>query len=174
MQLETISSHLKTARKRINFMKLSGNNTEKVLSLEEFKALFDRGFDNERDRALFGLIFYCNCPIVIALNVTVVDIQGDRIILRNMQNRPYKTIALHPDLKQLLDDYLKIYPVESLLFPKMNGAAKHPQKILPATEAILEQAGERVGLAELSLLSFHRTALRRSSYYRLDIDKVVS
>lgn len=167
MQNNTTHSLVNPEIIRLTPMKIWTENIVKTLSHEEFKTLFDRGFRGARDRALFGIVFYCNCPVFVALNVTADDLQNDKLVLKNMRDKPYRTVVLHPDLQQLLEDHKKTCTVENLLFPDLAWLAQNPGKSLQVADTMLKQAGERANLSWISLASFHRTALRRNHSYRL-------
>jgi integrase/recombinase XerD len=63
-------------------MKVAGNGQGKILTSEELRRLFTKGFTKERDRALFGIYLYTGCRISEALALQTTDIEGGTLTFR--------------------------------------------------------------------------------------------
>jgi len=59
-------------------MKVVGNGQEKILTPEELRLLFTKGFVSLRYRALFGICLFTGCRVSEALAFQTADIWGWR------------------------------------------------------------------------------------------------
>ncbi len=104
-------------------MKVNGNGQAKILSQVELDRLF-AGFDNDRDRCLFGICFHTGCRISEALQLTVNDV-GTTITFRKSITKGKKgtrSIPVNPALRKILDLYLQEFQPDSYLFPSFHNA----------------------------------------------------
>jgi integrase/recombinase XerD len=149
-------------------MKTDRHGKAKILTAAEIKLLFNEGFTNNRDRALFGFCLYTACRISEACSLLTTDIYKDGVqveakatltIRRENTKKRMGTrqIDLHPRLKELLEDYV---PGNKHVFPGRHGLGS----INPISmDLILRNACKRVGLEGVSTHSFRRTALTTMS-----------
>jgi integrase/recombinase XerD len=147
-------------------MKTQRHGQAKILSSAEIEKLFTEGFQNDRDRALFGFCLYTGCRISEACSLLPEDIYKGfeaRSVLTIRKGNTKGDIATrqidcHPRLKELLETYV---PGEKYAFP---GRHRHNGSIHPdSADLILRQACERVGLEGVSTHSMRRTALTMMS-----------
>ncbi|NJL56162.1 site-specific integrase [bacterium] len=143
-------------------MKVSGHGQAKVLSVWEIDRLFNEGFSEERDRALFGICLYTGCRISEAVVLKLSDI-GDGLITFRKANTKGKTgtrqVPIAAGLRSYLDGYQSLSSV--FLFPGAVGGIVTKNRPLTrfAADKCLRTAAKRVGLVGVSTHSFRRTAL---------------
>ena len=145
-------------------MKVNGNGQAKILSQVELDRLF-AGFDNDRDRCLFGICFHTGCRISEALQLTVNDV-GTTITFRKSTTKGKKgtrSIPVNPVLRKILDLYLQEFQPDSYLFPSFHNAREKGHLHRSSADLILRNACERAGLKGVSTHSFRRSALTMMS-----------
>lgn len=143
-------------------MKVQGNGQAKILSSDELRLLFDRGFSSPRDRALFGICLFTGCRISEALSLRANDVGKDKIVFRKQNTKgknKSRTITIDPKLRTYLEPY--ILGKVGYLFEGMTGVTEHLSRF--SAEKILKKACQRVGLQGVSTHSFRRTALTQMS-----------
>jgi len=94
-------------------MLLNRNGQAKVLTENELKQLFERGFSCSRDKALFAVAFYTGSRISEARQMHLIDAfsEGyvrDDIIIRKANTKgkqATRTIPTHPKLAEILSEY---------------------------------------------------------------------
>ena len=94
-------------------MLLNRNGQAKVLTENELKQLFERGFSCSRDKALFAVAFYTGSRISEARQMHLVDALSeghvrDDIIIRKANTKgkqATRTIPTHPKLAEILSEY---------------------------------------------------------------------
>lgn len=139
-------------------MKVSGNGQAKVLTSQELKRLFDEGFTNPRDRALFGICLFTGCRVSEALALQTTDIKSETLTFRKCNTKgklKTRLVDIQPGLAQLLADYHP--PKPGPLFP--SGVRGKPHLTRFAADKILREACKRIGIEGVSTHSFRRTAL---------------
>jgi len=142
-------------------MKVQGHGQAKILSAAEIAALFERGFEGDRDRALFGVMLYCGCRVSEALALTSADVSATHITLRKATTKgkcKTRQMDIHPRLQALLARYDN--GGKRFLFPGRHGRGAMTRA---AADVILKDACERVGIAGASTHSFRRTCLTNLS-----------
>lgn len=142
-------------------MKVNGNGQGKVLTPDELNLLFTNGLLSPRDRALFGICLFTGCRVSEALGLNTTDIKGETITFRkNTTKGKLKTrvVDLQPGLLSLLAVY-QVRP--GALFPGRRGVTERLTRF--ASDKILKDACERIGLVGVSTHSFRRTALTMMS-----------
>ena len=143
-------------------MKVSGNGQAKVLNSQELRRLFEEGFNNPRDRALFGICLFTGCRVSEALALQTSDIKSETLTFRKCNTKgklKTRVVDIQPGLAQLLVDYRPARP--GALFPGMRGIS--PTLTRSMADKILKDACKRVGLEGVSTHSFRRTALTMMS-----------
>ncbi|PSB27949.1 tyrosine-type recombinase/integrase [Chlorogloea sp. CCALA 695] len=142
-------------------MKVAGNGQGKILTPEELKLLFVKGFVSSRDRALFGICLYTGCRVSEALALQTSDIKGGTLTFRKSTTKgklKTRVVDIQPGLAQLLAEY----PTSpGALFPGMRGRSLALTRFM--ADKILKAACGRVGLEGVSTHSFRRTALTMMS-----------
>ncbi len=140
-------------------MKVSGNGQGKVLTAPELKRLFNDGFVNSRDRALFAICLFTGCRISEALALQVTDIKNKTITFRKSTTKgKLKTRTI--DIPVTLLGYLEEYqpppnPYNPYLFPSRAGKPLSRSM----ADKLLRAACRRIGVEGVSTHSFRRTAL---------------
>ena len=105
-------------------MKVAGNGQAKILSTEELKLLFSRGFTTPRDRALFAICLFTGCRVSEALALQTTDIKGNVLTLRKSTTKgklKTRVINIQPALAEFLKDYA---PKPGFLFPGKRGVTE--------------------------------------------------
>jgi integrase/recombinase XerD len=155
-------------------MKVRGNGQAKILSESEKELLFARGFQTDRDRALFGICLYTGCRIseALALERGDINLAGDlprgRIAVFRRATTKGKagtrSVPVHDELHELLQRYLqreRPQRWEGFLFASGSNGRHDKPLSRAAADLILRKACDRVGLIGISTHSFRRTALTR-------------
>lgn len=138
-------------------MKVSGFGQAKILTKEELRALFERGLQTPRDRALFAVCYFCACRISEALKLQKNSITESKIIFnKNITKGKLATreIAISSDLQGFLKQYSSVQQLNPYYFP---GYKDHLQ--LVQASRILKAGCKRVEIEGASTHSFRRTAL---------------
>ena len=142
-------------------MKVQGHGKAKILPAPELQRLFgENGLMTPRDRALFGILFYCGCRISEALSLTTSDIDDGVVTLKKSITKgkiATRSVPIHPQLQKLLDEY-KTKPGN--LFPGRHGRGKMTRA---AADKILKEVCGRLGIKGVSTHSFRRTNLTMMS-----------
>jgi len=145
----------------------------KILTQAEIQLLFSQGFQEERDRALFGICLFSACRIREACTLRVTDAYDasgrvlPRLTLRKSNTKgklATRTIPIISDLRVLLTNYHP--PVgQPYLFPGRFGGHFKPD----SADNTLRKACKQVGLIGVSSHSFRRTALTQMSDNRVPL-----
>lgn len=148
-------------------MKVDRHGRAKILSQAEIQLLFTQGFQNNRDRALFGICLFTACRVneACTLNITdVYDTTGHvrpKLIIRKGNTKgklATRTIPVIEDLRLILINYQP--PREQgYLFPGRFSGHIDPE----SASRILRKAYRRIGIEGASTHSFRRTALTQMS-----------
>ena len=142
-------------------MKVAGNGQGKILTPEELRLLFVKGFVSSRDRALFGICLFTGCRVSEALALQTSDIKGGTLTFRKSTTKgklKTRVVDIQPGLAQLLAEY----PTSlGALFPGMRGRSLTLTRFM--ADKILKAACDRIGLVGVSTHSFRRTALTMMS-----------
>ncbi len=149
-------------------MKIDRHGRAKILTQAEIQLLFSKGFQNTRDRALFGICLYTACRINEACTLRTGDVYDAKgrvrpeLIIRKGNTKgklATRTIPVLDDLRRRLVQY---HPPDAhgFLFP-----GRHGRRHLLADSAslLLREACKRVGIEGVSTHSFRRTALTQMS-----------
>ncbi len=137
-------------------MKVNGNGQGKILTPDELRLLFGKGFVTDRDRALFGICLFTGCRVSEALSLQTTDIKGGTLTFRKSTTKgklKTRVADIQPGLATLLDAY------------QIKGGALFPGGRPGSTltrfmaDKILKAACKSVGLVGVSTHSFRRTAL---------------
>jgi integrase/recombinase XerD len=142
-------------------MKVAGNGQGKILTPEELKLLFVKGFVSSRDRALFGICLFTGCRVSEALALQTSDIKGGTLTFRKSTTKgklKTRVVDIQPGLAQLLTEY---QTSPGALFPGMRGRSLTLTRFM--ADKILKAACDRVLLVGVSTHSFRRTALTMMS-----------
>ena len=143
-------------------MKVAGNGQGKILTPEELKLLFVKGFVSSRDRALFGICLFTGCRVSEALALQTSDIKGGTLTFRKSTTKgklKTRVVDIQPGLAQLLAEYPTLEA--GALFPGMRGRSLTLTRFM--ADKILKAACGRIGLEGVSTHSFRRTALTMMS-----------
>ncbi|MGB7415395.1 MAG: site-specific integrase [Thermosynechococcaceae cyanobacterium] len=146
---------VKAARKQ------NGSGKARVLSADEARELFEGGFIRDRDRALFGICYFCGCRIGEALQLKRenVDLKlgvitfPKGITKGKVQTRQLEVV---PTLLQLLEWYEDM-PLKGYIFPAHAKAVKYGYLSTVQAHRILRSACDRVWLEGVSTHSFRRS-----------------
>ena len=143
-------------------MKVAGNGQGKILTPEELKLLFVKGFVSSRDRALFGICLFTGCRVSEALALQTTDIKGGTLTSRKSTTKgklKTRVVDIQPGLAQILAEY---QPLKAgALFPGMRGRSPTLTRFM--ADKILKAACDRALLVGVSTHSFRRTALTMMS-----------
>lgn len=154
-------------------MKINRFGQGEILSSQEVCLLFEKGFVNPRDRALFGVCLYGAARINEActlLKGDVVSPRGvrDKLLIRSCNakgGKDTREIQIHPILRNYLEAYTPTIITRGKnlnLFPGRHGLNHiHPS----SADKLLRHALVRLGLEErgISTHSFRRTCLTTMS-----------
>jgi integrase/recombinase XerD len=135
----------------------------KILTQSEIQLLFSQGFQEDRDRALFGICLFSACRIREACTLRVTDAYDasgrilPRLTIRKANTKgklATRSIPIIEDLRLLLTNY---HPpaAQPYLFSGRFGGHFKPD----SADNILRKACKQVGLIGVSSHSFRRTAL---------------
>jgi len=142
-------------------MKVDGNGQGKILTPDELRLLFTKGFISPRDHALFGICLFTGCRVSEALALQTTDIRSGVLTLRKSTTKgklKTRVVDIQPGLAALLADY---QPSPGALFPGMRGRSLTLTRFM--ADKILKAACCSVGLFGVSTHSFRRTALTQMS-----------
>lgn len=149
-------------------MKIDRHGRAKILTTEEIQLLFNKGLQNSRVRALFGICLFTACRIQEACTLRRKDVFDEKRLVRseliirkgNTKGKlATRTIPVGEELRSLLADY-NPPSYYWFLFPGRHGKGH----INPDSAArILREATTRVGIEGASTHSFRRTALTAMS-----------
>ncbi|WP_442946782.1 tyrosine-type recombinase/integrase [Nostoc sp. WHI] len=148
-------------------MKVNRHGRAKVLTLQEIQLIFNQGFQNDRDRIIFGVCLFSACRIRECCTLFTQDIytpKGNvrpRLIIRKSNTKgklATRSIPVIEDLRRLLTEY---YPLagEIYLFPgRSDGHISED-----SAARILRGACKQAGIIGASTHSFRRTGLTQMS-----------
>jgi integrase/recombinase XerD len=148
-------------------MKVERHGKAKILTQQEIQLLFREGFQNNRDRALFGICLFTACRINEACTLKVTDAYDTagrvrpKLIIRKQNTKgklATRTIPVIEDLRLILTNYQPAVGQE-YLFPGRFTGHIDPE----SASRILRKAYRRVGIEGGSTHSFRRTALTQMS-----------
>jgi len=145
-------------------MKTNNSGIAKILQEQEIERLFADGFQNERDRALFGICMLTTCKISEACSMLTGDAYDGKqvrstVLIRKGKspNQTIRSIPVHPQLVKILEAY-RPQSGQPFLFPGRHGRGHINPR---AAALILKAACDQVGLSGISTHSFRRTALTK-------------
>jgi len=148
-------------------MKVDRHGKAKILTQQEIQLLFTEGFQNNRDRALFGICLFTACRINEACTLKITDAYDTagrvrpKLIIRKQNTKgklATRTIPVIEDLRLILTNYQPAVGQE-YLFPGRFSGHIDPE----SASRILRKAYRRVGIEGGSTHSFRRTALTQMS-----------
>jgi len=148
-------------------MKVDRHGKAKILTQQEIQLLFREGFQNNRDRALFGICLFTACRINEACTLKVMDAYDTagrvrpKLIIRKGNTKgklATRTIPVIEDLRLILTNYEPAVG-QDYLFPGRFSGHIDPE----SASRILRKAYKRVGIEGASTHSFRRTALTQMS-----------
>ena len=148
-------------------MKVDRHGKAKILTQQEIQLLFSEGFQNNRDRALFGICLFTACRINEACTLKITDAYDTagrvrpKLIIRKGNTKgklATRTIPVIEDLRLILTNYQPAAGQE-YLFPGRFTGHIDPE----SASRILRKAYKRVGIEGASTHSFRRTALTQMS-----------
>lgn len=149
-------------------MKIDRHGRAKILTTEDIQLLFNKGLQNSRSRALFGICLFTACRIQEACTLRRKDVFDEKRLVRpeliirkgNTKGKlATRTIPVGEELRSLLVDY-NPPSYQWFLFPGRHGKGH----INPDSAArILRSACQLVGIEGASTHSFRRTALTMMS-----------
>lgn len=140
-------------------MKVSGNGQAKILNPRELQRLFAKGFNSERDCALFAICLFSGCRIGEALQLRTADICDNKITFRKNTTKG-RLSTREIDIPIPLAEILARYDAPpGFLFPGQQGVSSTGHLSRYAADRILRKACQRVGICGASTHSFRRTAL---------------
>ena len=151
-------------------MKVNRFGRAKILTPDEINLLFNEGFTNPRDRALFGVCLYAAARINEActlLRGDVIGFKGVRsvLVIRNYNTKgkqETREIQVHPQLKEYIEEHHRCdrWQNRPHLFPGRHGS-NHIRKV--SADKILRDTCNSLEIEGVSTHSFRRTALTRMS-----------
>jgi integrase/recombinase XerD len=114
-----------------------------VLSKEEVKKLLESPY-NLKHRTMLSLIYSCGMRRSELLNLTIRDIDSNRliVIIRQAKGKKDRIVPLSPKLLEMLRDYFRAYRPKRYLFEGQSGD-RYSEKSL---ESVLKQALQRAGI----------------------------
>lgn len=148
-------------------MKVDRHGKAKIFSQEEIQLLFSQGFQNNRDRALFGVCLFSGCRVNEACTLRVTDVYDaagrvrPKLIIRKGNTKgklATRTIPVIEDLRLILANY-QAPAGQEYLFPGRFTGHIDPE----SASRILRKALRRIGIEGASTHSFRRTALTKMS-----------
>jgi integrase/recombinase XerD len=149
-------------------MKVNRFGRAEILTAPQISSLFNEGFVNPRDKALFGVCLYAAARINEVCTLFYADAIGlkgvrDKLVIRCFNTKgkqETREIDIHPRLRQYLSDYRTSAPsldkYNPHLFPGRHGRG-HIHKA--SADRILRSACLRLEIEGVSTHSFRRTAL---------------
>jgi integrase/recombinase XerD len=154
-------------------MKNDRDGKAKILTQAGIQLLFSQGFQEDRDRALFGICLFSACRIREACTLRAADAYDaagrvlPRLTIRKGNTKgklATRSIPIIEDLRLLLTNY---HPPsgQPYLFPGRFGGHFQPD----SADNILRKACKLVGLIGISTHSFRRTALTLMSDNRVPL-----
>lgn len=151
-------------------MKVNRFGRAAILTPAQINLLFNEGFTNPRDRALFGVCLYGAARINEActlLRGDVIGFKGVRsvLVIRNYNTKgkqETREIQVHPQLKEYIEEHHRCdrWHPRPHLFPGRHGR-NHIRKV--SADKILRDTCKRLEIEGVSTHSFRRTALTRMS-----------
>ena len=140
--------------------KTDGTGKARVLTPEEARELFEGGFRCDRDRALFGICYFCGCRISEALQLRREHVDLERGVItfpRGIVKGKGQTRQL--EVNETLAQLLRWYelPAEGYIFPAHAKARKQGHLSRVTAHRVLQEACDRVGLTGVSTHSFRRS-----------------
>ena len=151
-------------------MKIDRHGRAKILTTEEIRLLFEKGFtlNPDRDRTLFAICLYTACRISECVTLNIQDVFDSKkqvrpaIMIRKGNTKgklATRTIPVIEDLRIRLNRFIPP-GTRGYLFP-----GRHGRGHIHADSAgsILREACKRVGIEGVSTHSFRRTALTQMS-----------
>jgi len=148
-------------------MKVDRHGKAKILTQQEIQLLFREGFQNNRDRCLFGICLFSACRVNEACTLKVMDAYDTvgrvppKLIIRKQNTKgklATRTIPVIEDLRLILTNYQPAVG-QDYLFPGRFSGHIDPE----SASRILRKAYRRVGIEGASTHSFRRTALTQMS-----------
>ncbi|MGK7939381.1 MAG: tyrosine-type recombinase/integrase [Crocosphaera sp.] len=153
-------------------MKVNRYGRAEILTPQQISSLFNDGFVNPRDRALFGICLYAAARINEAVTLFYGDVIGikgvrEKLVIRSFNTKgkqDTREIDIHPRLTQYLQEYKDSYPslnkYNPNLFPGRHGRG-HIHKA--SADRILRGICKKLEIEGVSTHSFRRTALTQMS-----------
>ena len=153
-------------------MKVNRYGRAEILSSQQISKLFEQGFVNLRDRALFGVCLYAAARINEACTLFYADAIGvkgvrDKLVIRSFNTKgkqDTREIDIHPQLREYLEQYQEKQPslnkYNPYLFPGRHGRG-HIHKA--SADRLLREACLKLEIEGVSTHSFRRTALTAMS-----------
>ena len=153
-------------------MKVNRYGRAEILSPQQISLLFEQGFVNPRDRALFGVCLYAAARINEACTLFHADVIGvkgvrDKLVIRSFNTKgkqDTREIDIHPRLREYLEEYQHSQPAlnkyNPYLFPGRHGRG-HLHKA--SADRLLREACLKLEIEGVSTHSFRRTALTAMS-----------
>jgi integrase/recombinase XerD len=158
-------------------MKVARNGQARILSSEEITLLFERGFLNERDRALFGICLYTGCRIAEACALHKADVYGHsgkpktHITFRRGTTKGKLSTRVVPVCKELHELLLEYNTDKEYLFPGRHGLG-HIRS--DSADKILREIFQCWGIEGASTHSFRRTALTMMHHQGIPLNVIRS
>ena len=153
-------------------MKVNRYGRAEILSPQQISLLFEQGFVNLRDRALFGVCLYAAARINEACTLFYADAIGvkgvrDKLVIRSFNTKgkqDTREIDIHPQLREYLEEYQHSQPAlnkyNPYLFPGRHGRG-HIHKA--SADRLLRETCLKLEIEGVSTHSFRRTALTAMS-----------
>ena len=149
-------------------MKINRHGKAKILTQSEIQQLFNKGFQSDRDRALFGVCLYTACRVNEACTLNTLDVYDKKMRVRSeiifrRHNTKGKLAARAVPVIEELREFLVNYKPDSrdgYLFPGRHGKGHINSE---SASRILRETCEAVGFEGISTHSFRRTALTQMS-----------
>ena len=151
-------------------MKVNRYGRAAILTPTQINLLFNEGFTNPRDRALFGVCLYAAARINEActlLRGDVIGFKGVRsvLVIRNYNTKgkqETREIQVHPQLKEYIEEHHQCdrWHTRPHLFPGRHGR-NHIRKV--SADKILRDTCKKLEIEGVSTHSFRRTALTKMS-----------
>ena len=153
-------------------MKVNRYGRAEILTPNQISLLFEQGFVNPRDRALFGVCLYAAARINEACTLFYADAIGvkgvrDKLVIRSFNTKgkqDTREIDIHPQLREYLEEYQEKQPslnkYNPYLFPGRHGRG-HLHKA--SADRLLREACLKLEIEGVSTHSFRRTALTAMS-----------
>jgi integrase/recombinase XerD len=133
--------------------KVDRNGKSRVLDQAELEQLFG-AFTSSRDRALFGICYFCGGRISEVLALDVTDMAEGLITFKASTTKTgeCRQSRIVPQLQAMLDDYLT-----EETGPVFAGHHGRGRLTLRGADSILRKACKRIGLQGVSTHSFRRS-----------------